>query len=345
MTIFDLVKSQELTAYWETLTKDRAPYLGEELFPNEKKLGLDLKWIKGSNGLPVVLKPSAFDVKAVLRDRIGFEKLSTEMPFFKESLMVDEKLRQELNMVLETKNQAYIDAVMNRVFKDNIVLLEGAAAQRERMRMMAVTTGAISIEANGQKLDYDYGIPETHKVEASVAWPTVATADPEGDIRLWQDLAEDDTGERPVRALCSRKTWGYLRANESIKKNIYVLSNGQATISDSQLSKYLMDKLGLEVVVYSKRYKSEAGATLPYVADDTFVLIPAGQLGSTWFGTTPEESDLMSTNAANVTITDMGVAVTTMKHVDPVNVETKVTMICLPSFEAANKVIIADVNA
>lgn len=151
MTIFDLVKAPELTAYWEEHTQDAPPYLGEELFPAEKKLGLRLDWIKGSMGLPVVLKPSAFDATAVPRPRIGFDKLSTNMPYFKESTYIDEELRQELNMVLETGNQAYIDAVINRVFNDEIALLNGARARREQMRMLALTTGVISITANGQQ--------------------------------------------------------------------------------------------------------------------------------------------------------------------------------------------------
>ena len=33
MTIFDLMQSQELTAYWEELIQDEAPYPCEELFP------------------------------------------------------------------------------------------------------------------------------------------------------------------------------------------------------------------------------------------------------------------------------------------------------------------------
>ena len=82
---------------------------------------------------------------------------------------------------------------------------------------------------------------------------------------------------------------------------------------------------------------------MPFVPDDTFILFPEGALGNTWFGTTPEESDLMGGRTANVSLTDVGVAVTTMEKADPVNVETKVTMICLPSFEAADQVVIADV--
>ena len=60
-----------------------------------------------------------------------------------------------------------------------------------------------------------------------------------------------------------------------------------------------------------------------------------GSLGSTVFGTTPEESDLQSgdTPGAQVEVVDQGIAITTTKTTDPVNVQTKVSMIALPSFE------------
>ena len=341
MSIFDLVRSQEITAYWETLAQDREPYLGEELFPNDKKIGLDLKWIKGSKGLPVVLIPSAFDAAAKPRARIGFDKLSAEMPFFKESTYIDEELRQQLNMVLETGNAAYIESVVNRVFDDELSLLEGASAQRERMRMMALTTGAISISANGQNYDYDYGVPAANKIDVDNSWAT-NTTDIIADIRKWQDQVEDATGVRPTRAVCSRKTFGYLSTNTGIRNAIWG-NSAAAPVSDAKVKAYLLDELNLTLVVYTKRYKNEAGQVVAYVPDDTFVLFPEGDLGRTWFGTTPEESDLMASRAANVSITDTGVAVTTIEKADPVNVETKVTMICLPSFEAADQIIIADV--
>lgn len=345
MSIFDLIKAPELTSYWEEHTKDMPPYLGEELFPADKKLGLKLDWIKGANGLPVVLKPSAFDVGAVPRPRIGFEKLSTQMPFFKESTYIDEELRQELNMVLETGNQAYIDAVVRRVFADEMHLLEGARARREQMRMMALTTGAIAITANGQAYNYDYNLPGDHKVTTGTSWSDV-NADVVEDLRTWMDKAEGDTGIRPTRGVCTRKTWGYLRRNQNIIKSLFVLSNGQVgAISDARLTQYLMDELGLELVIYGKRFKDDTGAATGFVPDDMISLFPAGQLGTTWFGTTPEESDLMGGKVANVSITDTGVAVTTIEKADPVNVETKVTMICLPSFEAADSVMICDVIA
>lgn len=342
MTIFDLMTSQNIVAYWETLSQDRAPYLFETMFPSDKKLGLDLSYIKGSAGLPVVLNVSAFDVKAVPRPRIGFDKMYAEMPFFKESMTISERLRQELNMVLQTGNQAYIDTVMNKIFNDTVRLLESAAVSRERMRAMAVTSGTVAMAANGQEYSYDYNVPADHKFTEH----NFNTAD--FDICQYLigclDKIEDDTGVRPTRGVCSRAQLNKIMQNTVLKKNIYVLTNGVGTINAKNAIAYIEDQTGVTLEVYSKRYKDETGATKAYVPDDVVVLFPDGDLGTTWFGTTPEESDLMSGSSANVSITDVGVAITTMKREDPVNVETKVSMICLPSFEMADQIAIIDAS-
>ena len=344
MTIFDLMQSQELVAYWQELVKDEAPYPCEELFPNNKKRGLKLDWLKGARGLPIVLKTSAFDAAAVPRGRIGFDKLSANMPYFKESTFIDEELRQDLNMVLETGNQAYVDAVMNRVFDDEMRLLRGARASRERMRMMALTTGAIAMASNGQSFVFDYGV--THKGTASVSWSDRENSDPIEDIRQAKEAIEQETGCTITRAMCDGKTWRDLRNNEKIKKEIFVLTNGVGALTNKQLDNYIADQLdGLKIRVNKYRYKDEQGNTQAFMPEDTFVMFPDGVLGTTWFGTTPAESDLMAGNAANVSITDTGVAVTTVQKADPVNVETIVSMICLPSFESADEVYIIDTKA
>lgn len=340
MTIFDLMTSQNLTAYWEELVQDKDPYPAEELFPNDKKRGLSLKWLKGSKGQPIVLKASAYDVFAVPRPRISFEKLSADMPYFKESKYVDEEMRQELNMVLETGNQTYIDTIMNRIFDDQTELLEGAAARREQMRMMALTSGVVTMASNGQSFTFDYGV--THKGTAAVDWETSATADPMEDMRKAIEQIYDDTGAVITRGMCDRKTWRDLRNSDKIKKEIYVLTNGMGAVSDTKLHQYIMDELGVDIRVNSKRYKAEDGTTTPYMPTDTMVLFPDGALGKTWFGTTPAESDLMASGVANVAITDTGVAVTSVQKADPVNVETIVSMICLPDFPMADQVYILD---
>lgn len=343
-SIFDFVNASNTVAFWETRNQDRAPYLGETLFDTQQKLGLDLKWIKGASGLPVVLAPSAFDVEAKPRTRVGFTQLMANMPFFKESLYIDEELRQQLNIVLESGNQAYIETITRRIFNDNVVLLEAAAARREMMRMSALTTGVVSVSANGQAFDLDYGVPTEHKVTVTKSWSD-PTADIAADILAGMDKIEDDTGVRPNRAVVNRKLWTQMLKNKGFVSMIYVMAGSLAKLTDADLKRHLMETYGLQVVVYSKKYTADDGKQTPYVADNSFTLFPEGLLGTTWMGTTPEQSDLMSQKVANVSITDGGVAVTTIPKADPVNVETKVTMISLPSFEQADKVYQLDTQA
>lgn len=344
-TIFDFVTAQNITAYWNTMNlAETDALLGDELFPSQQKLGLNLEWIKGASGLPVVLKPSAYDVVALKRDRIGFEQISTKMPFFKESMLIDEELRQNLNMVLETGNQAYIDTIVNRIFDDDTTLLRGARAQRERMRMSLLTTGTITIAANGQNYDYDYGLESYQEVDLTSGtdtWDNPNT-DIVSQIRSWQDTVEQQTGSRPTRAVCSAKTMGYIYANNIIRNAIWG-NDSTAPISRPKVNEYILAELGLTIAVYTKKYVNEAGNTNAYIPDDLFTIFPTGNLGTGWFGTTPEQSDLMGGSAANVSITDTGVAVTTSKKVDPVNVDTKVSMIYLPSFERIPEILIATV--
>lgn len=344
MTIYDYITAQELEVYYSTraAAQTEPPFLGEELFPNKKQLGLDLSYIKGAKGLARVLKLSALDAKALKRDRIGFEKIQTEMPFFKEAMSVDEKARQELLRVMQTGNQAYIDMVLNKIFDDQMTLIDGASVTRERMRMQLLSTGSIVMSSNGVSVEYDYGVPSNHKVAPTTLWNATG-ADPIADITTWQDTIESDGYARPTRAITSRKVMRELAKNDAIKNAIYVLGQGKVTPDENQVRNYIFDKTGLDILVYEKYYENENGVKTRMIADDLFIMIPEGQLGNTYFGTTPEEADLLASGIANVSIVDTGVAVTTSKLVDPVNVETKVSMISLPSFEAANEIIIANV--
>lgn len=343
--IFDLVTAANTTAYWEEGADQRVQYLGESLFPERQKLGLRIDWVKGAAGLPVVLKPASFDSVAVKRPRIGFEKLTADMPLFKESMYISEELRQQLNIVLETGNQSLIDMILGQIFDDNTTLLRGAAAQRERIRMSILTTGAVSIEANGQAYDYDYGLPAGHKSTVDTSWST-DTADIEADIEAAQSKIYEDTGVKPTRALCSPKTMRDIRRNKAIIAAIKGLNASQAKVTEKEVKDYFKESYNISIAVYGMKVISEDGTTkIPLVADDVFVLFPEGDLGTGWFGTTPEQSDLMTGSKANVSITDVGVAVTTIKKEDPVTVDTKVSMIYLPSFPVADQVYILDTSA
>lgn len=343
-TIFDYVVAQEIAAYWSTRQAEQGmpPYLGDILFPSEQQLGLDLSYIKGAKGMPVELNLSAFDARAIKKNRIGFQEVKTRMPFFKNSMSIDEELRQKLLLAIQAGNRDYIDKILSKIFQDNITLIEDAAVTREKMRMQLISTGTIVMANNGQEYNYDYKLPASHKVTPETAWSS-ANADPISDIIKWQDVIENEGYGRPTRAITSRKVLRDLMKNSNIKNAVYVFSQGKVALNETALRSYIADQTGVTIEVYEKKYKGLDGEVTRFIPEDLFILIPDGELGKTVFGTTPEEADLMSSQNAQVAIVDTGVAVTTTDEVDPVSVTTKVSQICMPSFEAADQIIIADV--
>ncbi|MEF3309509.1 major capsid protein [Paenibacillus sp. GYB004] len=344
-TIFDLVNSKAIAAYITNNPSNNIPYLGATLFPPKKKRGLDLKWIKGARGLPVSLMPSAFDAKATLRDRIGLSKVETEMPFFREAMRIGEKDRQELLLLAESANDSYIMPMITTIFDDAATLVSGAQVIPERMIMQLLSTGKIKITANRQDYDYNYQMDADHKetLTGSGAW-TDATSTPIQDIQSWQQIVEQDTGTKPTRAICSLDVWNALMAHPSIRLDMNPLGGQNIIMTDSMLKQYIQTKLGISVAVYSKKYALQDGSSHLFYPEKHFTLVPDGNLGNTWYGTTPEEADLMSgATAAEVSIVNTGVAITTIKEPHPVNVETIVSEIVLPSFETIDTIFIAKV--
>ncbi|MED1602608.1 major capsid protein [Alkalihalophilus marmarensis] len=345
-TIYDYVNSTEIAAFVTNNPSNTVPMLGETLFPARKQLGLDLSWIKGSNGLPVALMPSEFDTKATVRDRIGFQKVETEMPFFREAMRIGEKDRQQLNTLLAANNNQMILSLVNRIFDDVTTLVTGANVQPERMRMQLLSTGQIDIVANRVEYTYDYQMSEEHKevLAGEARWSDAANSTPVQDIQAWQDKVEEDTGTRPTRAILSRKTLGYLMQNKSIRLDLDPIGGQNIIMTEQRIREYFTNKLGLSFAVYNKKYKDEAGVAKQFFPDNVFTLIPDGNLGNTYYGTTPEESDLMAgSTAADVSIVNTGVAITTIKEPHPVNVNTIVSEIVLPSFETLDNIFIVKV--
>ena len=352
-TIFDYVNAREIGAYYTEKAENKMPYLGRTLFPRKKKIGLDLSWFKGAGGLPVTLTNATFDADAPLRDRIGFGKIETEMPFFREAMRIGEKERQEILKLMNGNNVQLIMPYLNKIYDDITGLVDGAEVNAERMRMQLLSTGLISIFSNGIAYDYDYNFDPNHKetLALDARWSQFATADPIEDIRKAQQKVEDDTGRRPPRAICTRKTWNYLLKNEKILGDMdakgYV-KNTNAVVNDKLLKKYLLEELDLVVAVYNKKFATSVKNQLAqlFFPDDVFALIPEGTLGNTWYGTTPEEADLLSGQvAAEVRIVDTGIAITTIKDPHPVNVQTIVSGIDMPSFERIAEVYILTVHS
>ena len=345
MNLYEFLSSDNMVAYWLEKNVNAQPLLGETLFPNRKQLGIQLDWIKGANDQPVGLRLSAFDSKTIRRDREGFEQYREKMPFFKESMYIDEELRQQLNIYMANNRNAMADQILAKIFDDQVKLITSAYITVERMRMEALTTGTISLGSNGQAYSYDFGIPVDQLKTVTKSW-TDPTADVLADITEIVDGMKAK-GINITRAVCNNSVATALRTNTAIKNSIYVLAGGSIpSVTTERVLNYIYEETGISFYVYDNVWVDENKQAHKYIPDDTVVFLPEGTLGYTNFGTTPEESDLMNSIAdSSVSLVNNAIAVTNHIEHDPVLVETKVSMICLPSFERANEVVILDTDA
>ena len=344
MNIRDAYNASAIALVNTEVASNKKPYLGSGLFPAKKKMGLDLKWIKTSKGLPVSLAPSNFDAVSTLRSREGFKLTETEMAFFRESMLIKEADEQEM-MRVQDSTDPYAAEVLNRIFDDANTLIDGANVVPERMimQLLAPKDGhpKISIQANGVPYEYNYDPNNTYSSKnyaelssSTDMWNDTENSDPLDDVSVALDAVEAETGERPSIMIISRKTMDYLKQNKKIR-NAILAQNATANIfmNDNRVKEVFSNELGISVIVYSKQYKDETGKAQKFYPDGFATLIPTGALGNTWYGTTPEERTLMGNATADVSIVNTGVAVAVTVSNDPVQTKTTVSEIVLPSYE------------
>lgn len=336
--IYDKVTASNIAGYFNTLQENVDSTLGESIFPARKQLGTKLSYIKGASGQSVALKAAAFDTNVTIRDRVSAEIHDEQMPFFKEAMLVKENDRQQLNLVKDTGNEALVNTIVAGIFNDNLTLVNGARARLEAMRMQVLATGKIAFTSDGVNKDIDYGVKPEHKKQVSKSWAepgATPLADLEDAIETAREL-----GLNPERAIMNAKTFGLIRKAASTVKAIKPLAGDGSSVTKAELQNYVADNYGVEIVLENGTYRNEKGEVSKFFPDGHLTLIPDGPLGNTVFGTTPEESDLFADNTVNadVEIVDSGIAVTTTKTTDPVNVQTKVSMVALPSFERLDDV-------
>ena len=346
-SIYDVVTPKALKTEWEESEQDREPFLLEGFFNDVKQLGTELSRLQGNAPKTRPLDLSAYDVKALPLSREAFGKINLELPYFKNFLPINEKMRQDLLVALQTGNQQYIDTLLNRIYNDNKTLLEDARVTREMMRAMIMTTGSIAFSSNGQAVAYDFGVPSTHKKtisESASKWSASSTADPIKDITDWQNEILQETGVKPTNLLMNQKTFNMLKNCDKVKNTIYVLGDAKVQPNERRVKEFVLDETGCTIYIYDKGYFAQGSNTLTkFIPDNVVSLFPDKVLGDFTFGTTPAEADLMSGTNTEVEIVDLGVALTREKLVDPVYSKLIVSMTGCPVLDVPNEIVIATV--
>lgn len=336
------------------VASNKIPYLGLAFFPEDKKMGLDLKWIKTHKGLPVSLSPSNFDAKSTIRTRKGFTFDKQQMAFFRETMFVTEEDEQEIMRVQEATDP-YAMEVLRHIYDDVNTLIDGANVVSERMRMALLFPSSggpsISIASNGVTYAYTYDTDgswaTSNRVDLSGArlWANRTTAKPLTDIAdIKKKAAKKGTTLKYM--VMNSDTLTLLVDNDQVKGAILSQNSTANIFMDEDLVKaFLEKKFTMKVIVYDKQVKKEDGTDLTLCPTGLIGFIPEGPLGKTWFGVTPEERTLMGKADAEVAIVGKGIAVTYInKYGPPVENSTTVSMIVLPSFERMDEYFLLDVG-
>ena len=330
------------------------PYLGLQFFPEMKKAGLDLKWIKTHKGLPVTLKASNFDALPALRTREGVKIEKTQMAFFRETMQITEEDEQEIGRA-DDENDPYLKSALQSVYDDTNALVSGAEVVPERMRMslLATTEGhpSIGIESDGVKYEYDYDPNGEYaakhylKLEGTSDWNDTENSKPLTDLNnARKALAK--LGKIASYVLMNSNTFEYLLNNKQVK-NAILAQNLTANIemTEENVVSIVRSRTKLSIVLYDKMYMDENKNDQYFYPDNKVTLLPAGSLGKTWFGTTPEERT--ASQVADVDVSMYGVGIAIAKKVEygpPAVTSVTASEIVLPSYENMDSTFVIKVS-
>lgn len=353
MLVSEVLNSQSIALARTEDASNNIPYLGLQFFPEEKKQGLDLSWIKTYKGLPVTLAPSNFDTLPTIRARQGLEKEKTQMAFFRESMPVSEEDQQEIDRIAD-ENDPYLASAMRSIYDDTNTLLEGAEVVPERMRMQLLADAKIAIASGDVKYVYDYDPKGTYAannrlaVKGTAQWKNATTATPLTDLdNSRKKLAKK--GKIAKYALMTSTTFEYLKASKQVKDAILAQNiTANIFVTDTLVKDVVKANTGLTVVIYDKMYADNDADKTEYTfyPDDKVTLLPDGKLGKTWFGTTPEERTGRQDKNVDVTIYRKGIAIAVKTvYGPPAEVSTTASEVVLPSYENMESTFIIDVNA
>ena len=353
MLVSEVVDSKAIALAATNDASNDIPYAGLAWFPEEKKNGLDLKWIKTHKGLAVSLAPSNFDALPTIRAREGLDIERTQMAFFRESMIIKEEDAQEIDRI-KSEDDPYLQGAMSSIYDDTNRLVRGAEVVPERMRMqlLATTNGhpAIGIESKGVKYAYDYDPTGEYaskhymKINTEADKWSSPTSKPLTDINMARKSLEK-LGKRPRYILMTSTTFDYLSENDQIK-NAILSQNLTANIlmDDETVKEIIRKKTKLEPIIYDKMYIDDNGNEQSFYPDNKATILPEGPVGKTWFGTTPEERTAGQVADVDVTIYGTGIAIAVKtEYGPPALTSTTASEITLPSYEGMDSTFVLEV--
>ncbi|KGO14579.1 phage capsid protein [Clostridium botulinum] len=344
----DYINSKNIALYIKELPVEQT--IDKALFPDKKVSGTKLEMAKGAKKKPIALRMSTFDANTKMRAlSADLNVKSTEIPFFKEGMGIDETTRRDLQNAIGANNENFVNALLGQVFENYSNLIDGANIISKKMRSSVIQNGLLNFTSKDGDIVVEYGVQANHReVLTGVDKWTNPDADIIGDIKVWQKAITNDQYAKPKTLLLTENTFdSTFLVNKAITNHIKNSNlNTSLILSQANYIQFVKEVLQLTVVFLEDAtyIPSEGADPVPYYVDGKVTLMSGTTLGNTVYGTTPEEFDKQSgSSKLDTYMVDTGIAVTTMIKEDPVTVDTKVSVMPIVSFDRADEVFFATV--
>lgn len=314
--------------------------VGDALFPSVKTEEFEIRYLLGGNSAPVSASVHAYDTEAQIGSREGLEMMSMEPALIKRKIKMNERL---LRALTKARTDAEMQNVINQIYDDVDNMVKSVQTRIERMRFEAVSSGKLVLNENGFNGEIDYGMDASQLVGTD-DWTDDAT-NPLNTLDNLVNLAVGRSGVTPERILTTRRVINTLKSHPLVRSGIFGV-NSAMLVSNAELNTFLQQQglptLATDDRVYRTQLNDGSYVTERYLPEGKLILLPAGALGQTVHGVTPEEANMQYMNDS--TFSTFGNIVAQIYSTnDPVARWTKAVSLAMPSFPTANQVIIADV--
>ena len=333
-SVLELFEQKEILYYQKDI---KYPALmGEEIFPEVKKRSLKFDMIVNKSKTPVVASVHGFDTESEIGQREA-QKKAIELALIKRKL----PLKEEDIIALEfPRNEAEKQELMQEVYNDIDMLVQGVRARVEVMRMEILSKGKVTLNENGLNAVIDYGVPITHKA-ANVDWGN--NSNPINDMLTWYNKM----AVKPKRALTSNTILAKILQNSNVIAALFGKAS-QRIATLGELNTYLESLRLPKIYTYDEVYRKEkADGTydlLRYFPEECFIMFPEGKLGETLYGPTAEEIRLQRDPSIDIKQVGKILAMVYEQDKDPVSTWEKAVATALPSFPYSDEVFQAEIN-
>lgn len=350
MELKDFLSSENIELYIKELPAEDT--IEQVLFPSKLVNTTKLERARGAKRKSVALMQSTFDVAAKIRAlSADLTVESMDMPYFKESMAMDETTRRELISAIGSNNQNLVQALLGQVFENYADLYKSAKIVEKMMRSAVLQNGYVNFLNGDKNIVMDYGVPTNHRetiTTSSSKWNNAA-ADIIGDIKRYIKVLTDGDYAKPNTILMTEQTFdSTFMINTAITAHIRNSNlNTNLILTQTDYLNFVNQFLGLRVIfLENKKYVPYQGAAeVSYYEDGKVTFINTSEpLGNLVCGQTPEGFDkLYGSGKLDCRLLDDNIALSTMVRDEPITVDTKISILCAIDFPKAEEVFYASV--